>query len=61
MRRRPLAILRLVNNWIEIRQAALDAAQVMLRDGLVVGTSGNVSARWDGRASVATADAIPWP
>jgi L-ribulose-5-phosphate 4-epimerase len=45
MRRRPLAILRLVNNWIEIRQAVLDAAQLMLRDGLVVGTSGNVSAR----------------
>jgi len=45
MRRRPLAILRLVNNWIAIRQAVLDAAQLMLRDGLVVGTSGNVSAR----------------
>jgi L-fuculose-phosphate aldolase len=34
-----------MNNWIETRQGVLQAAQVMLRDGLVVGTSGNVSAR----------------
>jgi L-ribulose-5-phosphate 4-epimerase len=34
-----------VNDWIETRQAVLEAAQAMLRDGLVVGTSGNVSAR----------------
>jgi L-ribulose-5-phosphate 4-epimerase len=43
--RRRLAILRAVSDWIETRQAVLEAAQAMLRDGLVVGTSGNVSAR----------------
>ena len=44
-----------MSDWIDIRQAVLEAAQTMLRDGLVVGTSGNVSARCTGDSLAITA------
>jgi L-fuculose-phosphate aldolase len=44
-----------VNSWIKIRQSVLEAAQAMLQGGLVVGTSGNVSARCTGDSLAITA------
>ena len=43
------------NDWTEIRTAVLDAAREMYRGGLVVATSGNVSARCGGDALAITA------
>ena len=49
-----------VNDWIHVRQAVLDAARAMLSNQLVVGTSGNVSARCAENSLAITASGIDY-
>jgi L-fuculose-phosphate aldolase len=48
------------NQWLEERQAVLDCAKAIYQEGLVVGTSGNVSARCGKDLLAVTATSVPY-